>query len=218
MTGRTAPPGKVLRHPPLLRLIHWAHVATTLVLALTGLYLSHPFLPPHLLRVSRVRLIHLVAASPWLATLAFYLVYTVTVGAWRDLLPDRRDWRHLGGTLRHELLLSEEMPMHGKYHILQKLLYLSFLPVTLALAATGWAMAAPASGSGSLLARLAGGLQPARAGHYYLSLYLLTGATLHFYRVLVEPGALVAMITGWAAAVPPADTRAEKATRPPHLR
>jgi cytochrome b subunit of formate dehydrogenase len=199
-------------------LIHGVHVATTLVLALTGLYLSYPFLPPPLLRLSLVRLIHLSAASPWLATLVFHVVYALTTGAWRDLVPGRRDWRHLGGTLRHKLLLSEEMPMHGKYHILQKLLYLSFLPTILALAATGWAMTAPTSGSGSLLVRLVGGLQPARAAHYYLSLYLLTGATLHLYQTLIEPGVLVSMVTGWSAAVPPADTRAEKATRPPRLR
>lgn len=218
MKGATAPPGKVLRQPGLLRLSHWTHVAVTLLLAVTGLYLDQPFLPRHVLRVAYVRLVHLTFASPFVATILFHLVYSLTSGSWHDLWPDRRDWRVLGGVLRHEALLSDEMPMHGKYHLLQKLLYLSFLPAVLLEAVTGWALAAPTTGSGSLILRLAGDLQRVRLLHYFVALYLVAGATLHFYRVLSEPGALVSMLTGWADAVPPADTAAEKATRPPRWR
>jgi cytochrome b subunit of formate dehydrogenase len=208
----------VLRHPGLLRLIHWSHVVITLILAVTGLYLDRPFLPRPALRVATVRLTHLTAAPLFVASLAFHLVYSLTSGSWRDLWPDRRDWRSLGGVVKHEALLSEAMPMHGKYHVLQKLLYLSFLPVALAEAATGWSMAAPTTWSGSLLIRGAGDLGRIRLLHYLLALYLVATATLHLYRILSEPGSLAAMLTGWASDVPPADTAAEKATRPPRWR
>lgn len=216
--GPTAPPGKVLRHPGVLRLIHWSHVALAMVLVLTGFYLDRPFLPPHILRVSRVRLVHSTFASPYVASLLLYLVYLLNSGAWRDLIPARNDWRNLGGTLRYLLVFSAEMPMHGKYHLLQKLLYLSFIPGILLKALTGWALAAHGTWSGALIIFLAGGLQNIRLIHYFVALYLLLGATAHLYLVLSEPGSLAAMVTGWAAAVPPAGTKEERALRPPELR
>ncbi|MDI6871363.1 MAG: cytochrome b/b6 domain-containing protein [Bacillota bacterium] len=218
MSKAAAPPGKMLRHPAILRLIHWTHTAVTLLLALTGFYLGRPFLPPHLLRVAHVRLTHLTFATPFIATALLHLVYSLVSGSWHDLLPDRRDWRTAGCLLRYELLLAGEAPMHGKYHLLQKLLYLSFLPAVLIQGATGWALASHSTWSGSLFIRLAGDLQRVRLIHHFVALYLIATVTLHFYRVLSEPGMLVAMVTGWAAAVPPAGTPEEKATRPPHLR
>jgi cytochrome b subunit of formate dehydrogenase len=211
-------PGQVLRYTGPIRLIHWAHVVVTLLLAVTGFYLDWPSLPPHLLRVATVRLVHLTLASALTATTLFHLVFAVTSGSWRTLIPTRQDWRSLGGTARHELLLTEVMPPHRKYHVLQKLLYLSFLPAVAVEVATGWALAAYQTPTGSLLIRWAGGLSGVRLAHYYVALYLVLTATGHFYRVLSEPGSLVAMLTGWAFDVPSADTEAERATRPPRWR
>ncbi|MGE5553473.1 MAG: cytochrome b/b6 domain-containing protein [Betaproteobacteria bacterium] len=218
MRKTNCPPGKVLRHPSPLRLLHWFHVAVTLILALTGFYLSRPWLPPGVLRVAYVRLTHLTSAPLLAATVVLYPFYSMLSGAWHDLVPNRQDWRTAGRLLRYELLLSEEAPLRGKYHLLQKLLYLSFQPVLLLQVATGWALAAPTAQSGSLVVRLAGDLQRVRLVHYFGALYLVLAATFHFYLVLSTPGALVGMVTGWAEAVPPTDTVAEKATRPPHLR
>lgn len=214
----TAPPGKILRNPGILRLLHWTHVLLTLLMALTGFYLDRPFLPPYVLRVSRVRLVHLTFASSLVASLLLYLVYLWSSGSWRDVVPGRPDWRAFGGTLRHELLLSDVMPMHGKYQILQKLLYLSFIPALLLQTVTGWALASHGTRSGALIISLSRGLQQVRLIHYFLALYLVVTATLHFYRVLAEPGLLTAMVTGWADAVPPVNTRAEGQLRPPGLR
>lgn len=213
-----APPGKVLRHPGILRLIHWVHVALIIVYGLTGMYLSRPVLPPHLLRVATVRLIHLTFCPAVIATLVFYLLYVVVSGAWRDLRPVREDWRTAGALLKYEALLSEEAPMRGKYHLLQKLLYLSFGPALLLEAIAGWALLAHQTPSGSLVVRLAYGLQMVRLVHFAGAIYLILTTTLHLYRVLSEPHSLTAMVTGWDRAVPPLNTPEEKAIRPPELR
>lgn len=218
MSGATAPPGKLLRHPALLRLLHWVHTALTLTLAVTGLYLSRPFLPPRVLRVATVRLAHLTFCPALTATLVLHVAYALFSGSWRDLFPMKSDWRALGGQLKYEFHLADEAPLGGKYNVLQKLLYLSFLPALLVEALTGWALAAHHSLTGSLVVRLAGGLQGVRLIHFFGALYLLLTATGHLYRVLTEPGYLASMVTGWAPAVPPTGTRAEKATRPPRLR
>ncbi|MGE5508420.1 MAG: cytochrome b/b6 domain-containing protein [Chitinophagales bacterium] len=213
----TAPPGRVLRHPLMLRLIHWIHVATVAVLALSGFYVSRPFLPTGVLRISDVRLAHLTTAPLLVATWVLYAYFLLVSGAYRDLLPSRADLLNLGGTLRYELLLTEELPPHAKYHIFQKLLYLSFFPVIAGLAFTGWALAVPSTRSASVVVLLAGDLQRVRIIHYALALYLTLTGTLHFYRVLTEPHTMASMVTGWALAVPPSGTRAEKASRPRRL-
>lgn len=214
----TAPPGKVLRHPLLLRLIHWTHVATTVVLAVSGFYNSRPFLPAGTLRVADVRLTHLTIAPLLVATWIFYAYYLLASGTYRDLLPVRRDWANLWGTLRYQLLLTDTMPLHGKYHLLQKFLYLSFFPVVAGLALTGWALAVPSTPSGSLVLLLAGDLQSVRIIHYALALYMTLTGTMHMYQVFTEPHTLASMLSGWAAATPPSGTKAEKATRPHGLR
>ncbi|HHW13616.1 MAG TPA: hypothetical protein GXX28_01610 [Firmicutes bacterium] len=218
MTRNVPPAGKVLRHPAPLRLIHWTHVSVTLALAFTGFDLAHPFLPPRLFPPKYARLAHSTLASALAATFALWLYYAFTTGAWRELLPDRRDWRTAGALLRYELLLSEDSPMHGKYHLIQKVLYLSFhLAIGLQIL-TGWALAAYVTRSGSLLIRLAGGLQRIRTVHHFAALYLVLTSTLHLYRALTDPRLVVAMITGWGHAGPPLDTPAEKAIRPPESR
>lgn len=218
MSARVPPPGKVLRHPTLPRLTHWTHTFVTLALAFTGFDLAHPFLPPRLFPPKYARLSHSTLASAFTATFIFWLYYALLTGAWRTLIPNRRDWRTAGALLRYELLLAEDIPMHGKYQLIQKMLYLSFHLVVVLQILTGWALAAHGTRSGALLIRLAGDLQRIRTVHHFAALYLVLTGTLHLYRALVDPGLMVSMITGWGEAGPPLDTPEEKATRPPALR
>jgi Ni/Fe-hydrogenase b-type cytochrome subunit len=127
----------------------------------------------------------------------------------RDLLPNRTQLRHIGGTVRDHLLLRFPKGEEARhYNVLQKLTYLGVIFVVLPiLVLAGLAMSPGIDAIAPWLPAAFGGRQSARTIHFICAWTLVLFVLVHIVMVLVSGvfNNLRAMITGrYAIAAEPA--------------
>ena len=116
---------------------------------------------------------------------------------WRDLVPGRADWRHIGRTIvDHARLRFEHV---REYNVLQKLTYLLMVVVVLPLIVlAGMAMSPGLDSAFPWLVDLFGGRQTARTVHFICAMTILAFVFVHVVMVLLSGlwNNLRSMITG----------------------
>lgn len=120
---------------------------------------------------------------------------------WRDLVPSRRQLRHLGGSVRDHLLLRFPKGEDARqYNVLQKLSYLvvAFVMGPLMIA-TGLTMSPWMDAAWPQLLDLFGGRQSARTIHFVTAFLFIGFVLVHMLMVLLSGplNGMRSMITGW---------------------
>nr|WP_294512120.1 cytochrome b/b6 domain-containing protein [uncultured Rhodopila sp.] len=147
------------------------------------------------------RLWHFFFAWLFVINGSIYLLAGVLRGhLWRDLLPNRDQFRHIGRTtLDHLLFRFPKGEEARRYNVLQKLAYLAvivgFLPFMLL---TGLSMSPRMDAVWPQLLALFGGRQSARTIHFILAWSLVAFVLVHVFMVLVSGvgNNLRSMVTG----------------------
>ena len=144
---------------------------------------------------------HLFFAWALAVTSTCYVSYSV-IGRHlrRDLLPNKKDWRSIGKTVRDHLLLRHPTGEAAKeYNVLQKLAYLSVVFALIPLVILNGLGMSP--GMDALLpgwVDLFGGRQSMRTIHFLVSWALVAFTAVHLFQVIVTGfwNNLRSMITG----------------------
>jgi thiosulfate reductase cytochrome b subunit len=129
---------------------------------------------------------------------AIYLIASlVDRHLWRDLVPGRADWRHIGRTIADHARLHFDHVR--EYNVLQKLTYLVMVVVVLPLIVlAGMAMSPGLDAAFPWLIDIFGGRQTARTVHFICAMTILAFVLVHVVMVLLSGvwNNLRSMITG----------------------
>ncbi len=169
---------KTLRHPLPVRIYHWIHAPSLLLLLYSGLHISHPRSIPGLTMRS-ARCLHFISQFLFLGSLAGRVGHSIKTGDYRQIIPEKRDWAALPALIRYELFLTSKEPTFPKFNPIQKLYLTIWLPLFALQAATGAALF-----NFNLLGPLEGalgGLSRARRLHHLIALALGASALGHIY-------------------------------------
>lgn len=201
-----------------VRLLHWIHVPSMLVLGLTGIYIGHPFVG---LAISEqvdlhitdwMRLVHFVAA--WVFGLAFLArLYWFFVGnqyaRWSSWAPVGRERvRSLGQQIRYYFFLQRERPRYTGANPVATLTYLMLGVLILLQGLTGIALYAEAYHAGGLWRVIYGWMlvlfnnQVLRLVHHFLLFLFGIFTLVHLYMMALgdieEANApMTGIISGW---------------------
>jgi Ni/Fe-hydrogenase 1 B-type cytochrome subunit len=184
----------------VVRSVHWLLAGAIVVLAVTGLYIGHPYggsvgpASPHFL-------------MGWMKTVHFYaaIVFTISFAArvlwffigpkqasWRQFIPTTRArWANLTRTLRFYLLLSVETPGAVAHNAVAGLAYTAVFLLYVVMIVTGFALYGASASVGSFMYLFhglwpwVGGLQTARLIHHVVMWLLLAFIIHHLYSALL---------------------------------
>ncbi|MDI3281499.1 MAG: cytochrome b/b6 domain-containing protein [Bacillota bacterium] len=174
------------RHPRWLRVLHWLHTGSMLVLLFSGFYITYVHRAFLFSRMDTARLWHFAAAYLIVWTWVARLYFGLATGEYRELIPRRSDLRELPALVRYYLFLAPEVPDYGKYNPGQKLLY-SFWPFLLLLQAlTGFALYDPNRLQWLWMHDWLLNLNTVRTIHYLTAVFFAVTTAAHLYLVLTE--------------------------------
>lgn len=182
-------------HPIGMRITHWVHLISMVVLAVTGFYIHNPFFD---------------GVMGWMRTLHFIFMYVVLVALIariyfaffgrsatlrgsravetdiKNFLPQAENKGKFIEMLKYYLFLRKTHPVTGKYNSLQKLTY-SFLGALLLVQAfTGFAMYGPYVDRFMWLTTPLGGLMVVRQIHYLVMWVFILITMIHVYLSAAE--------------------------------
>ncbi len=198
-----------------VRVFHWLHVASIVVLAFTGYYIGNPFIivpsdPSLTYTMGVIRAIHFVAA--FVMGLGFLLrVYWFFVGNryanWREWIPtDRERWAFFWKQFKYYIFLEQERPLYPGHNPVAGLSYAAVGLMILFQGLTGFALyAEPYSGGfwrgafGWLLNLL--GNQNLRMIHHVMMWLFTAFLIVHLYMAVLgdieeRNAAVTSIITG----------------------
>lgn len=189
-----------LWHWPI-RAMHWAAVASIIVLVVTGFYIGKPYFivgsgeaSSHYL-MGWMRFLHFLAAGVFVAT-AIVRVYWLFAGNKFErlaaLFPVRpRDWANLLRQVKYYLMIRpKEAPHYLGHNPLQQLSYTFLYVVAAVMVVTGFAMYGQSNPNGVFFAlfgwvgSLFGGMQVVRWVHHVLTWVFLIFIPIHVYLAL----------------------------------
>lgn len=125
-----------------------------------------------------------------------YVLYTLTSGEWRQLVPERGSFRDALQVIRYDLGLSRTRPPEGKYNAAQRIAYTGIILCGLASILTGLAIYWPVQLA--WLCALLGGYKFARILHFMLTLGYLGFFLIHLIQVMRAGwDRFQAMVTGY---------------------
>lgn len=125
--------------PFLPKFLHFQHVASMIVLAVTGLYLRFPFFDGG--RVG-MRYLHYIAMIIVTINLAWRLWYAFASRQrdYREFAVTRRDITTAPKVVLYYIFVKASKPHLGKYNVMQKGTYTVFVPLLIIQAITGFAL------------------------------------------------------------------------------
>ena len=131
-------------HPPALpKLLHFTHVGSMIVLALTGLYIRFPGflgLPPG--SRTPMRYLHYIAMVIVTINLIWRLWYAFASRQrdYREFAVTKRDITTAPQVILYYIFIKPSKPHLGKYNVMQKGTYILFVPLLIVQAFTGFAL------------------------------------------------------------------------------
>jgi thiosulfate reductase cytochrome b subunit len=197
-----------LKHPTWIRWTHWVNFPLLALMIWSGTLIYwanrvYVVLPEELYRA--LRLDHGLAlgmgwhfAVGWLFFVngLLYAGYVVFSGAWRELLPVRRDFATAHQVFLHDLGLRRTPPPQGKFNPAQKIVYTGIALAGFASVVTGLAIYKPTQLH--WLTSLLGGYEAARFEHFLLMLGFLGFFVVHVLQVARAGwGNFLSMICGY---------------------
>jgi Ni/Fe-hydrogenase 1 B-type cytochrome subunit len=134
-----------------VRVFHWLHVASIFTLAITGIYIGHPFIglaigpqDTRVLVTGWMRATHFVSAYVFgLGFMArtYWLVAGNEYASWRGWIPIGRErWSFLWQQLKYYLFLDSERPSYPGHNPVAGLTYLVLAVLIVAQGITGLAL------------------------------------------------------------------------------
>jgi len=200
-----------------IRAMHWAAVASIVVLVITGFYIGAPYFmtsgeaSSHFL-MGRMRFLHFAAAGVFVAT-AIVRVYWLFAGnqfeRWRALFPVfKRDWVNLVKQVKFYLMIQpEKAPHYLGHNPLQQLSYTVLYGVAALQVITGFAMYGQSHPEGfwynlfGWVVPLLGGIQIVHFVHHMLTWVFLIFFPIHLYLalradILERTGTISSIISG----------------------
>jgi len=187
-------------HPPALpKFLHFQHVASMILLAVSGLYIRFPFFDGGR---TAMRWVHYVAMIIVTINLIWRLWYAFSSRQrdYREFAVTRRDITTAPQVILYYIFVKPSKPHLGKYNVMQKSTYILFAPLLILQAFTGFALLTfeiPVIGMsprdlllgwwlGALLGStdLAGWY--ARTAHYIINWLFIILTTIHVYLSVTE--------------------------------
>jgi len=213
-----------------VRLAHWLLVGSILLLAMTGLYIGHPFISVqgeatrHFV-MGTIKSIHFWAAMVFTVTVIGRILWMFAgnpYARWHQFLPVSKK-RILGifNTGMFYAFIKKESPAFVGHNPLAGFAYTLLFGLCLLMIGTGFAMMSASASVGSMmsgldfLVPLFGGLQMARFLHH-VAMWLILGFAAHhvwaaFLIGTVEGSSLIdSIFTGYKVLSPDVAKRAEK--------
>ena len=125
-----------------------------------------------------------------------YMVFLARRGEWRHIVPDVQGIRDARKTVAHDLHLTDDKPVQGKYNPAQQVTYTLVIVISALLVASGFAIYKP--GQLSWLEAAFGGYDSARWVHFTSTIMLLGFFFIHIIQVIRAGWAnFASMITGY---------------------
>lgn len=127
-------------HPPALpKILHFQHVASMILLAVSGLYIRFPFFDGG--RVA-MRWVHYVAMTVVVINLIWRLWYAFASRQrdYREFAVTKRDIVTAPQVVLYYIFVKSSKPHLGKYNVMQKGTYIMFVPLLILQAFTGFAL------------------------------------------------------------------------------
>ena len=183
-----------------LRAMHWAAVASLVVLVVTGFYIGAPYFitggeaSAHYL-MGWMRFLHFTAAGVFVAT-GIVRVYWLVAGdkfeRWRSLFPVlKQDWINLWQQIKFYLMIQpEKAPHYLGHNPLQQLSYTGLYLAAVAQVVTGFAMYGQSRPGGfwytlfGWVIPLFGGIQVVHFVHHVLTWVFVIFFPVHLYLAL----------------------------------
>lgn len=183
-----------------IRAMHWAAVASIVVLVVTGFYIGRPYFitsgeaSAHYL-MGWMRLLHFIAAGVFVAT-AIVRVYWLFAGnqfeRWKALFPVfKQDWVNLWKQVKFYLMIQpEKAPHYLGHNPLQQFSYTGLYLVAVAQVVTGFAMYGQSRPGGlwytlfGWVVPLLGGIQIVHFVHHILTWVFVIFLPIHVYLAL----------------------------------
>ncbi len=179
---------KVYHWTAAVRIEHWWHAASMIVLVITGFYIHSPFIAGGSETMAWMRFFHFVSMYVLIfgLILRVYLAFnSKTAADWRELMPLPSNIAGIPEMIAYYLFLKKTHKKYERYNPLQGMVYFLMGVLILIMVATGFAMH-----SGWLHSTFAwvnntlGGEPVTRVVHYLGMWVLLCMSAVHIYFVL----------------------------------
>ena len=195
---------RVFKHTLIIRIMHWVHAISMVILALTGLQIYAPGTFRLFPSMDWTRYIHFIFMYLVVWTMVYKIYYVLVTGEIKELLFTFKDLLELPALSFHYLygvFVGRKKKDWGKFNPGQKLIYTLWPILMLLQALTGFALYWP--GFFSDFYNLLGGLGQVRLWHFCISWLFIISMSAHIY--LGSTGATVwdyykSMFTGWEKA------------------
>ncbi|TLM97880.1 MAG: hypothetical protein FDZ75_03600, partial [Actinobacteria bacterium] len=128
------------RPPVTPKLLHFTHMASMIVLGITGMYIRFPFFDGGRVAMRWTHYIFMTIVIVVLVWRVWYAFFSKTNADWREFAIGKKDLATAGGVLKYYGYLSNDKPHVAKYNVLQKMSYNLFLYMMIVQAATGLAL------------------------------------------------------------------------------
>ena len=194
-----------------IRLQHWVHVVSMIVLVFTGFYIHSPFMAGATETMAWMRWFHLICAYFLIFGFimrAYLMFNSRTAADWKELLPLPANLANIPDILAFYLFMKKTHKHYHRYNPLQGIAYFVMGLAIIAMAATGFALH-----TGWLHASFAwvnpmlGGVMVTRVVHFLCMWLLIILTAVHVYFVLRQNAldadrTIMSMVDGYALREP----------------
>ncbi len=203
-------------HPLIFVFTHYVNLISMIGLAFTGFFIHYPFF---VWSMGLARSIHfmlmfiLIINLTARIILSFWVKDALLLGSnvvdtdIKNWLPQKENKHQFLETVKYYLFLRKEHVISGKYGSLQKTAYLATIPITYAMAYTGFALYGPAqhwalapffnAGTAAV-----GGLMAMRMIHYFGMWIIIVFTMVHAYLANIHGIAPTKIMFAWVETKP----------------
>jgi len=183
------------KHDGVERFTHWAHMADTVVLILSGLQIHYPGFAVFG-TMQTARFLHLVSGYFFLLLGVLHVYFFFALGKSKIAMPNVGDLSGIGPVLSYYLTVDGKKPDYAKYNALQKVAYAALFVVSFLQSVLGFALYWPVQMAAVFA--LFGDAVHVRIWHTTVMWVFLSFTAVHVYLVLTEDARLVkAMVDGY---------------------
>ena len=183
------------KHDGVERFTHWAHMADTIVLILSGLQIHYPGFAVFG-TMQAARFLHLVSGYFFFFLGVLHVYFFFALGKRKIAMPHLEDLSGIGPVLKYYLAVDGKKPDYTKYNALQKISYAALFVVSFLQSVLGFALYWPVQLAAVFA--LFGDAVHVRIWHTTEMWVFLSFTAVHVYLVLTEDSRLVkAMVDGY---------------------
>lgn len=176
---------RIEEHPWPARIMHYIHLISMVLLALSGFYIHYPFYEGGM---NLMRMIHFIAMYVVLVNLVvrIYWAFFGQSRDWRTFVYEKSNRGQFLPIIKYYLFLQKEHPVTGKYNTLQKSTYNFWFVLLVLQAITGFAMYWPTAPFFETLNAAVGTVQTMRLIHFLVMWVFIVTTAIHVYLSLAE--------------------------------